>query len=216
MPPHTACWTTTCTRHTAAMLLHPDRDPLTLVAPQPGVTPQPLTDFQQSLDWFTTERPVLLAAVDHAATTGFDSHAWQLAWTLTTFLDRRGDWHDQAVTGRAAVTAAHRLANLPAQAFAHRSIAHAYTRLGRFDDAHIYLQRALDLYRRAGDQVGQARAHLNIAMLRERQADHDLGNRGGQAATWDSLGYWVTPTTTSVTTPRLSLAISTLSPCIRT
>ena len=80
------------TAHTAERLLHPARDSITLTPPQPGVTPEPLTDYQQALDWFTTERPVLLAAVDHAAITGFDTHTWQLAWTLQTFLHRRGHW----------------------------------------------------------------------------------------------------------------------------
>jgi len=43
---------------------------------------------------------VLLAAVEHAVATGFDTHTWQLAWTLETFLDRRGHWHDWAATAR--------------------------------------------------------------------------------------------------------------------
>jgi hypothetical protein len=36
---------------------------------------------------------VLLAALQLAATTGADTHTWQLAWALHTFLDRRGHWH---------------------------------------------------------------------------------------------------------------------------
>jgi hypothetical protein len=48
---------------------------------QPGITPQHPSNYQQALDWFTTEHPVLLGAVDQAATAGFDTHAWQLPWT---------------------------------------------------------------------------------------------------------------------------------------
>src|SRR5262249_3869064 len=111
--------------HTAFIanrLLEPARDPITLTSPAPGVTPQHPADHQQALDWFTVEHPVLLAAVEHAAGIGFDTHTWQLAWTLVTFLDRRGHWHDWAATGRAAVAAAHRLADRTKQAYAHRNL----------------------------------------------------------------------------------------------
>src|SRR5262249_42270441 len=77
------------TAHTADRLLDPARDPITLTPPAPGVTLQHPTDYQQALDWFTVERPVLLVAVEHAAATGFDTHTWQLAWALDIFLDRR-------------------------------------------------------------------------------------------------------------------------------
>src|SRR5262249_13839188 len=151
------------TAHTSDRLLNPARDPITLTPPQPGVTPQHPTDHQQALAWFTAERPVLLAAVDHAAATGLDTHTWQLAWTLSTFLNRQGHWHDLAATGRAAVAAAGRLADPTAQAHAHRHLANAYTMLGRFDAAHTQLSHALDLYRQAGDLVGQARTHQNLS-----------------------------------------------------
>src|SRR5262249_61593374 len=110
----------------------------------------------------------LLAPVEHAAATGFDPHTGQLPWTLAIFLARRGRWHAQAAVGRAAVAAAERLADPTTQARAHRTLAHAYTRLGRLDDAHTQLSHALDLFGRAGDQAGQAHTHLNLAYLLER------------------------------------------------
>jgi tetratricopeptide (TPR) repeat protein len=156
------------TAHTAALRLAPGRDLITLTGSQPGVTPQHLSDHAQALAWFTAERAVLVAAVDHAAAAGFDTHTWQLAWTMWTFLDRRGHWHEQAATGRAALAATERLADPLAQAHAHRNLAVVYTRLGRFDDAHTEFGHALGLYRRAGDQVGQAHTHHNLAHLWEQ------------------------------------------------
>ena len=146
------------TAHAAEELLYPARDPISVAGPQPEVTPEHLADHRQALDWFATEHAVLLAVIDHAATTGFDAHTWQLAWTLDDFLDRRGHWQDWAATGRRAVAAARRLANPTAQARAHRVLARAYGRLGRFDDAHNELRHALDLYRRTGDRGGQTTA----------------------------------------------------------
>jgi hypothetical protein len=151
------------TAHAADRLLNPARDPITLTAPDPGTAPEQPADHGQALAWFTAEHAMLMAAVDHAATGGFDTHAWQLAWTLTDFLDRRGRWHDLATVGRVALAAAGRRADPTAQARAHRYLAYAYTRLGRFDDAHTQLRHALDLTSRAGNRVGQADIHRTLA-----------------------------------------------------
>jgi tetratricopeptide (TPR) repeat protein len=190
--------------YTTDRLLEPARDTITLTPPQPGVTPEHPVNHRQALDWFTAERPVLLAAVDQAAATGFDTHAWQLTWTLWTFLYRRGHWHDQAAAGRTAVAAAGRLADPTAQAHAHRHLASAYTQLGCFDDAHTQLRHALDLYRQAGDQVGQAHTHNRLAHLQGRQGrpaqalDHArqaldvyqaAGHQSGQAQALNNIGW---------------------------
>jgi tetratricopeptide (TPR) repeat protein len=160
------------TAHTADRLLHPARDPLTLTPAQPRVTPYHPADHQQAMNWFTVERPVLLAAIDHAAANGFDTHAWQLPLTMRIFLDRRGHWHDLAIAGRAAVAAAGRLADPSAQVRAHHILAHAYIRLGRFDDAHAQLTCALDLATQISDQTGQAHTHHSLAYLWERQGNN--------------------------------------------
>jgi tetratricopeptide (TPR) repeat protein len=157
------------TADTASRLLDPGRDPITLTGEQPGVTPDHLSDYQQALAWFTAEHAALVAAVDHAAATGFDTHTWQLAWTMCNFLDRRGHWRDWAATGRAAVAAAGRLADPTAQARAHRILAGAYTTLGRLDDAHTELGHALDLTVRTGDRVGEARTCYALAVLSDRR-----------------------------------------------
>src|SRR6266508_2397585 len=93
------------TAYGAARLLNPHRDALELATPQPGTTPEHLPDHEHALTWFRTEHRVLLATVDLATGTGLDRHTWQLAWTLTTFLNRQGHWHDWAATwqiGRAS------------------------------------------------------------------------------------------------------------------
>ena len=75
-----------------------------------------------ALDWLDAEQAVLVAAVDHAAAEGFDTHTWQLAWTLVTFLYRRGHWQDMLTTGTAAVAAARRAGDRTAEANAHPAI----------------------------------------------------------------------------------------------
>jgi tetratricopeptide (TPR) repeat protein len=193
------------TARDAARLLYPNRGLLALTPAQPGVTPEDPADHEQALAWFTTERAVLLAAVDHAEAAGFDTHAWKLVMTLSTFLSRRGHWHEQAAVGRVALTAAQRLADPLAQAVSHDNLAWAYTQLGHFDDAHTHLSHALDLNAQAGDQVAQADTHLTVGHLWERQGRHTesldharralnlfraTDHRFGQARALNNVGWY--------------------------
>jgi tetratricopeptide (TPR) repeat protein len=191
----------------AAALLAPARGPLPLAPPMAGVTPEQLGDHAQALRWFTVEHQVLLAAVAHAAATGLDTHTWQLAWTLDTFLDRRGHWHDQVAVGQAAVAAAQRLADPATQVRTHRILSGAYIRLGRLDDAYTQLSHALDLATHTDDQTQQAHTHLNLTYLWERrgqpaqalyhaeQALHlywATGHQTGRAHALNTVGWYHT------------------------
>jgi tetratricopeptide (TPR) repeat protein len=194
------------TAHTAALLLDPHRDLITLALTPPGsgVTLEQPADYRQALAWIAADHLVLLAAVGRAAEAGFDTHAWQLAWTLTTFLYRRGHWHDLITSWQTALPAAGRLNHPAAQAHAHRLLASALTRLGRHPDAHTHLQHALHLYTNTGDHTGQAHTHLDLGMLWERQGrpeqalDHAqqaltlhraAGDRRGQATALNNVGW---------------------------
>jgi len=170
------------TAYPADRLLYPTRDPVPLAPPRAGITPEQLSDPAQALDWFLAQRPVLLAAVAHAAATGFDTHTWQLAWTLATFLDRRALWHDWVAVGRAAVAAAQRLADPAIQTRTFLNLAHAHLRLGHFDEAHTQLRHALDLASRSGDQTREAHTHRSLAILSERQGRPAQGLHHAQQA----------------------------------
>ncbi|MGC4773488.1 AfsR/SARP family transcriptional regulator [Micromonospora sp. DT44] len=159
------------TAHTGERLLYPTRHPINLTPADPQVIPRPLADGRQAMRWFSTERLVLLATVEHAAATGFDAHAWQLSWTLNTFFLRRGHWHDLVTAGRTAVTAAHRLGDPDARLSTHRLLADAYTALHRFDDAHVQLQHALSVGVETGDRAGQGNTHLSLGRMWERRGD---------------------------------------------
>lgn len=190
--------------HPAARLLDPLRDPITLIPPRRGVTPETPSDRTQALAWFAAEHNVLVAAVRQAADNGLDSRAWQLAWTLKIFLDRRGYWHDHVAVQRAALAAAERLGDPGTQARTHRALADALTQLRRFTDAQAHLEKSLDLYCLARDQVGQAHTHLSLTSMYSRQGRHaeavshsehalDLyraaGHRRGRASALNTLGW---------------------------
>jgi len=160
------------TANAAALLLDPTRDPIPIAPARPGVSLECPADHAQALEWFTAEHAALRATIDYAQATGFDTHTWQLAWTLDDYLDRRAHWHDLVATCSSAVTAAARLADTSAEARAHRALAFAYTELGRFDDARTHLRYALDLHHQAGDLTGKALTHHYLSYVCGRQDQH--------------------------------------------
>jgi len=103
------------TAHAATMLLNPHRDPITLAPAEPGVTPERFAGHADALDWFVVERPVLLASVEQAAAIGLDAYAWQLVWSLATYLERQGHWHDWTAVQRTGLEAARRLGDRAGQ-----------------------------------------------------------------------------------------------------
>jgi tetratricopeptide (TPR) repeat protein len=157
------------TAHAASLRLYSRVRPLTLPPPLPGVLPEEPPGFAGAWAWFDAEHPVLLAAVDQAAVTGQDTRAWQLAWTLTDFLDRQGRWHDWVAIQQIALSAARRHDDRTGQAHAHTGIGFACRWLGRYDEAHTHLQQALDLFTELGDAAGQGETHILLGGVFEYQ-----------------------------------------------
>ncbi|MFG1678331.1 BTAD domain-containing putative transcriptional regulator [Micromonospora sp. NPDC049282] len=191
--------------HGAAVLLHPHWDPVALPPPAAGVRPEKVADHDEAAAWFAREREVLIALVERCAASGFDRHAWQLAWSLTSFLDRQGGWHDQLAVQRTALVAARRSGDAAGQAHAHRSLARAQARLGRLDEALGQLQRALDLFRALDDLANQGHTCLDLAEVADREgrrvevvenAEAALGlyraagHRYGQAMALNAIGWY--------------------------
>jgi DNA-binding SARP family transcriptional activator/tetratricopeptide (TPR) repeat protein len=193
------------TAHAGALRLNPSRYAITLAPPEAGAQPEDIADLRQAMAWFIAERPVLLATHRHAVDAGLDDYTWQLAWTLTDFLDRRGHWHEWTAIQRTALTAALRLpGQVAAQAHTYRNLGVAYTRTGHDEEAQICLRRALDLFGTLGDRTGQAHTHRTLGYVAERQArlgealehaQHALDlfraidDRPGQARALNAVGW---------------------------
>jgi tetratricopeptide (TPR) repeat protein len=192
------------TAYTAALLLNPARQPLPLPPPQPGAAPGQLTGPEQARGWFEAERSVLLALIAHAAGTGFDRHAWQLAWALADFLHQQGHWHDWASSQQTALAAARRLADADGQARAHQYLGYALARLGRYEDGLHHLQQALARFRELAQRGDEAHVLLTLAVVSGQQDRHDealrhaelalaayqaAGHRAGEANALNAVGW---------------------------
>jgi tetratricopeptide (TPR) repeat protein len=190
--------------YAADHVLDPSRDPIAIPPPCPELAIQHPSDVQRALEWFTGERLVLLAVVAHALETGFDRHAWQLVWTLRTFLFHQGYWHDQATAGSAAVIAAQRSGDHVGLADARNILATACMRIGRFDDAHAQLLHALEQHCHDDNQAWQGPIQQSLGYLWEQQGcyaralEHvrealrihrQAGNRRGMARALSSAGW---------------------------
>jgi tetratricopeptide (TPR) repeat protein len=188
----------------ANRLLNPARDPIDLAPPHLGARREELADPVQAQSWFEAEHWVLLAVIALAAEYRFDTHAWQLPWTLTDFFDWQGHWRDWMATQRTAVATARRLGDRAGQARACRSLGDACGRLGYFEEADTHLAQALGLFREIGDHIGEARAHQALSWLLDRQGQpeqaltHDqvalrlyeeIGHRKGQANALNAIGW---------------------------
>ncbi|MBE1484395.1 AfsR/SARP family transcriptional regulator [Plantactinospora soyae] len=157
------------TAYAADRLLYPHRDPIVLVEPVPGAGPAPPGDRAEAMTWLGGEHQVLHALVDWAARTGFDRHTWELAWSLTSFFNLRGYWHDQVAVQRTALDAARRIGDEAAQAHVHRNLGRAHTQLGQLDQARAQLALASELFVAVGDRANQAQTRVNIARILEQQ-----------------------------------------------
>jgi DNA-binding SARP family transcriptional activator/tetratricopeptide (TPR) repeat protein len=160
-----------CTVHEAAELLHPARRPVAIPAPRSGVTTTEIADLDTAIAWFTAERRVLVSAVTRSASQGFDRHAWQLAWSMRDFLDRRRLWPEQFAVQQAGLEAARRLDDRSAQAYSHRSLGRVYAELGQEAEAKAEYRRGAELFAALGDRTGQAQVHMSMGMLAQRRGD---------------------------------------------
>jgi tetratricopeptide (TPR) repeat protein len=183
----------------------PHRRSIALEAPQSGIIPDQITSYEQGMTWFTVEHAVLLAVINRAATLRFDAHAWQLPWTLVSFFDHRGYWHDWAVTQQCALSAAERLDDHAVQAAAHRELGQAHACCERYAEALASFQQALILYQNLGDRNGQAHTHLALGWISEQQNRytqalnhgqralrlyHAISHRIGEARALNNLGWY--------------------------
>ena len=195
------------TAHAAALQLHSTRKPLTLATLQPGAEPELIGNAGQAHAWFETERLVLMAATARALEAGFDTHAWQITWALSRFLDTRGRWHDWAVTEQIALAATQRLGDRAAQASAHQRFGFVSGRLGNYEDARAHLGLALSIHTEHEDHAGQAYVHNALAITLNYQGRYAealgeaqqalksytaSGDRTGQALALNSAGWFHT------------------------
>jgi tetratricopeptide (TPR) repeat protein len=133
------------------------------------VLPADVADKDQAMAWFDAEVPVLLALIAYADANGFDTHAWQIPWTLGPFFHRRGRWQDYTATQQTALAAARRLGDTLALAHTHHLLGHVQAQVGAYEAADPNFRQALDLFRELGDRANEAVVLNGLAGMLEKQ-----------------------------------------------
>jgi tetratricopeptide (TPR) repeat protein len=192
------------TANHAAVQLEQYLAPLPLAAPEPSVTLAPHGSAEDLLSWFTAEHATLLAVVQAAADAGMAAHTWQLGWTLTSFLLRRGLWDEQLRVCQLGLAAAREAGDAAGRAYATCGLALGYARSGRMEEAVPLFEDALGQFGELGDRVTQAVIHSSLSWLSERrQRPADMlsharkafelyataGHRLGQVIILNDIGY---------------------------
>jgi DNA-binding SARP family transcriptional activator/tetratricopeptide (TPR) repeat protein len=140
---------------------------------RPGTVPERPVTEPAALGWLTAERDVLVAAVECAAATGFEGHAWRLVRVLGSYFQQRCLWNGWVATQRVALAAAQRTGDLAGQAHAHYGLGTVLTHMGRYAEAHAHLNESLDRFGGFDDPTACGRVRLTLAMLCERQGAYD-------------------------------------------
>jgi tetratricopeptide (TPR) repeat protein/transcriptional regulator with XRE-family HTH domain len=189
----------------AAHLLNPVKEPVVLAPPRPGAVAGQPADSRQAVAWFEQEHQVLLAATALAAASGFDSHAWQLPWAMTSFLGVSGYRHELAAILGTALAAATRLGDTAGRALSGRFLATACRDLGDHDQALGHYASSLALYQRLGDRLGEARIQQGLGVLAGRQGRYAdaighaeqalhlfqaIGDKASQANALNNVGWY--------------------------
>jgi DNA-binding SARP family transcriptional activator/tetratricopeptide (TPR) repeat protein len=158
--------------YSARLRLAPLRQPIELAAPEPLAEPEEPADAAAAFAWFDAEQAILPATVGIAARAESATRAWQLAWTVSDYLFRRGPWPVLATVQRTALDAAERAGDPIGRAHAHSGLARACALLGRYDDAHDHYERAAAEFDRLGDHAREARTHLDHGFVFAQQQRH--------------------------------------------
>jgi len=193
------------TAQAAAGLLDPHRRTPAVMTPAPSPAAGQPGDYDDALTWFITEHTILLAAVGHAARTGFDTHTWKLAWAIDPYLLSRGGWNDMAVVWTTALAATLRLGDPRLQALAYENVGWAHTLLGEHATADAHYVHALRLHAQTHDHDGLADAQHALTVAAWRQG------HPGQALNHASLALALHQATND--RPRQAVALHRIGWC---
>ena len=192
------------TAHHSATLMEPFHYPITLGPSPAGVAAGKPATAEEAMAWFSAEQSALVAAVKLSALFGPSTRAWQLAWTLSTYLLRRGLWNDQAQVCQRALSAARRAGDQTGEAQCLQRLAIGYAKSGRVTLSKPLLAEAVRLFEVIGDLPSQATTHrvlvwiadrheLPAEMLMHAKRCYELyvlaGHQAGQALALQDIGH---------------------------
>ncbi|MFY1669572.1 AfsR/SARP family transcriptional regulator [Plantactinospora sp. WMMB334] len=139
-----------------------------LEPPAPGVTTVASPDHDRAVAWFKTEHRALLTANERAADLGMPELVEPLTATFESYLHMSGRLQDWVTVRESALKTTRAMGDLAGQAATHQGLGRAYSKLGRFDDAHVHLREALGIHQALGNKIAVAYTDLALSHSLER------------------------------------------------
>ncbi|MCO1575155.1 tetratricopeptide repeat protein [Crossiella sp. SN42] len=166
-------------------------------------TPEHFAGREHALAWFEAEHASLVAAVDHAVTTGRYEMTVRLAACLLEFQRLRYRTADRLRVTQQALTAARELGDRHSEGKTWNNLGLALQEVGRFDDAISAHQHARTTFQELGDRHSEGKAWNNLGLalqgvgrfddaISAHQHDlticQELGDRHSESKAWNNLG----------------------------
>jgi tetratricopeptide (TPR) repeat protein len=130
-----------------------------------GVPPSDPTDASTALHWFADEYETLFPLALLASRNGWHQIAWEIFWTLNTYMWRKGYLRDSRLAWSIAVESAEVWGNAGALSLAHRLLGLAHARLHEYETAEKHMNEALSIAVVSGDIARQANGHQALSWL---------------------------------------------------
>lgn len=162
------------TAHRADVLLQPHRTPIVPGPLSSGAAVGGIDDQDAAWEWFAAERVALLAAVELAHAEGFDTQAWQLAWSLETYLVRTGRGREALNAWQLALAGAGRVDDPLTLSMTLWGAGRSEIQWGNPGTGTDLVRRAVEVFTTIGhlDAVGGCEVWLGtVALQRERTDD---------------------------------------------
>lgn len=165
--------------HTAAAcalrldLADPMVRPVPLESPDATVRPLEFLNSSDALEWFDTERKNIAEAVAVAIRCGQDDLGWKIPAVLRTVYGSLNLYDDWLATAKVGLEAARRLSDVDGEAFLLESLLMASRQSFQLDDAAMYGELLLQIYRDTDDSYGEAATcvFLGLACLEGHQLE---------------------------------------------
>ncbi|WP_405558585.1 ATP-binding protein [Streptomyces sp. NBC_01171] len=168
--------------------------------------PQAAPDLHTQKDgiaWLRTERPNLLAAIDHTSRTHQSTRTIALTTGITSLLRQDGPWNQAVTLHHSAAMTAHQDLRPLDQANALHDQGIVHRRANEYSEAIGAQKDALALYREVGSELGEANVLRDLGVLLRLRGDYEgatayveqalevhrnLGNHLGEANALRELG----------------------------
>lgn len=151
------------------------RPPVGVLSPIPdGVQPETFVDIAAAVQWYVRERVALAALIETAGSLGDHRGAATIVLDARPMNQSVDTAHETLPLALAGLRAARTLGDPVLEAEASRDVGAKYGRMGQYDEAVRHYQRALELFVRIGDAVGETNTLRNMSItsaMRHDRAD---------------------------------------------